>query len=311
MRMKKWLTGMLCGALLVPSLAWANPADITLRIDDATLGSTAEQGCIYINDAGRTMVPLRLVSESLGYDVTWQPDGAIQMTAKDGVRNVMLRVGDKRYASNGQTRQFSVAPLLKENRTYLPIRDMGELYGHVYWEKDSRTVWLSTKGERDYQVLDGRLFYADGQNLSEVRLPQGHAITKDVGVDPIMGKKRFGESVYLAIKEKTAWNEPMPLYRAEGNRLTYLTHIFPSQFLVDGDTVYYTDGVGAAGWSNEIHPERLYVAKVGGDTKAYALDFAVNVCTLGLKDGQLIATDETGHEKPIDLSRIQPENISV
>ena len=83
--------------------------------------------------------------------------------------------------------------------------------------------------------------------------------------------------------------------------LTYLTSVYPSSVYVDGNTVYYTDGTDAGPWHNPIVPNRLYAATIGGNTKTYTLDFAVNACTLDKVNGRLIATDSSGVQHVIEL----------
>lgn len=120
----------------------ADSTDVTLKINEAYVEATPEQGQAYISDVGRTMIPLRLVSESLGYTTQWQKDGSINISSEDKTIDVTLQVGSLAYSTNNETGQFSTAPTLKDDRTYLPARDFSELYGSIYWEGSSRTVWI-------------------------------------------------------------------------------------------------------------------------------------------------------------------------
>ena len=94
MKGKKVLSGLVCAAVLAaPGAAWADSTDVHLRINSASIGGSAAEGEAYISDAGRTMIPLRLVSEALDYQTDWQPDGSIHITSADGSVDVTLQVG--------------------------------------------------------------------------------------------------------------------------------------------------------------------------------------------------------------------------
>lgn len=137
-------------------------------------------------------------------------------------------------------------------------------------------------------------------------MPEGYTIYDPGGTDPILGQRVLNGTSYLALLCQDSWKEPTPLFRDDGDHLTFVTNIYPSSFCVDGDTVYYTDGFNAGAWSNPVEPNRLYAATIGGDTVSYTLDFAVNACVLDMVDGQLTATDGDGVQHVIDLSTLTP-----
>lgn len=92
----------------------------------------------------RTLVPLRLVSETLGYDVHWNDaDRSIRITQKD--RALDLKVGSKTAtisnAGTTQTVDLNVPPRIVENRTLVPLRFISENFGEkVDWDEANRTV---------------------------------------------------------------------------------------------------------------------------------------------------------------------------
>ncbi len=307
MKGKKLFSGLMCAALLAaPSAALADSSDVHLLINNAYIGGSEADGQAYISDAGRTMIPLRLVSEVLDYQTDWQPDGSIRIHSADGTVDVTLQVGSTAFTANDVSGTFETAPTLKNDRTYLPARDFTELYGDIYWDNDSRTVWIAQSDKMQYQVIDGRLLRADNDGIQQMALPEGYTIYDESAAYPIMSQCVINDTGYLAILCKGSWTEPLPLFRDDGDHLTYLTDIYPSCFCVDGDTVYYTDGFNAGGWSNPVEPNRLYAATIGGDTVSYMLDFAVNACVLDMVDGQLTATDGDGVQHVIDLSALTP-----
>lgn len=307
MKGKKIFSGLMCAALLAaPSAALADSSDVHLLINNAYIGGSEADGQAYISDAGRTMIPLRLVSEVLDYQTDWQPDGSIRIHSADGTVDVTLQVGSTAFTANGVSGTFETAPTLKNDRTYLPARDFTGLYGDIYWDNDSRTVWIAQGKDLQYQVIGGRLLRADNDGIQQMALPEGYTIYDPGGTDPILGQRVIDGTSYLALLCQDSWKEPAPLFRDDGDHLTFVTNIYPSSFCVDGDTVYYTDGFNAGAWSNPVEPNRLYAATIGGDTVSYMLDFAVNACVLDMVDGQLTATDGDGVQHVIDLNALTP-----
>jgi len=98
----------------------------------------------------------------------------------------------------------------------------------------------------------------------------------------------------------------LQLFRDENGALGYLTDIYASAFWVEGDRVYYTNGMGASGWIDPLAQNRLYETTLGGATRTYTLDFAVNTCDLRVVDGVLIARGMDGSERVVDLRTLVP-----
>lgn len=92
----------------------------------------------------RTLVPLRLISEALGYDVAWNDaDRSIRITQND--RALDLNVGSASAtvsrAGATQTVTLDVPPRIIENRTLVPLRFISENFGEkVDWDDANRTV---------------------------------------------------------------------------------------------------------------------------------------------------------------------------
>lgn len=299
MTKKSLLASLICATLLLtPTTALADSTNLRLLVNERAVNGSAEAGEAYINDAGRTMIPLRIVSESMGYTTNWQPDGSIRITNPAGTMDIILTVGSTTYTTGGKTGTFDTAPTLKNNRTYLPARDFSELYGSIYWDNDTRTVWIAQGNTVQYQVIGHTLMAATAEGIQPLAMPDGY-----VPDDTAIGVNRTIDGItYLGIPcNQQGQASPIPLFRVDENGLTQLTTVYPSSIYVDGSTVYYTDGPGTAPWGNPVQPNRLYAAAIGGDTQTYTLDFAVNTCTLDKIGGQLVAIDRNGVQHAINL----------
>lgn len=92
----------------------------------------------------RTLVPLRLISETLNYDVTWNgADRSVRIVQND--RAIDLKIGSTTaYALQSGTKKkiaMDVAPIIVKDRTLVPLRFISENFGEkVDWDGKSRTV---------------------------------------------------------------------------------------------------------------------------------------------------------------------------
>lgn len=106
---------------------------------------------VIIND--RTLVPIRVVAEALGYKVDW--DGANQaVDIHNDDMSLYLIIGSTAldryfYDYNGNlsgmdTIYADVAPQIINERTYLPLRAVGEGIGAtVDWDGNTRSVYIT------------------------------------------------------------------------------------------------------------------------------------------------------------------------
>lgn len=143
-------TGIMAMSLAVPAFATSYPAlevastDLTLVINGKTIETNEKIGQPFISTENRTMVPLRLVTEELGYGVMWDnTDHSVVVTGAGGLVNVEMQIGDTAYTANGVSGNFSRPLEMINDRAYLPARDFTELYGDIVWDNDTRTVTVT------------------------------------------------------------------------------------------------------------------------------------------------------------------------
>ena len=304
MNNKKMMAGLLTAGLLrVPNAALAESTDVNLIVNDTHVVSSEAEGQVYINDAGRTMIPLRLVSETLDYETNWQPDGSIQITSADGAVDVTLQIGSTAYTANGEAGTFETAPTLKNDRAYLPARDFTELYGSIYWDGDTRTVWIENGDAVAYRVLGNNLLRADADGIAPVTMPEGYEVSSLGKSDQVVSARVIDSVGYVAINYNMNHSQQCPLFRDDGEQMTYLATINGSaSFWVVGDTIYHTAGASAGPWSDYIDPNRLFKMTIGGETVSYDVGFAINVCTISVEDDVLTAVDGSGSVHEVNLS---------
>ncbi|WP_180270813.1 copper amine oxidase N-terminal domain-containing protein [Sporanaerobium hydrogeniformans] len=119
----------------------------SIRLEDGTTRNVVEgQPVLFINGTcvaedeviirnGRALVPLRVISEVLGYDVSWdQPTQTVHISQGD--KQIILTINQKEAMINNQVTQLDQMPILYKERTYVPIRFIGENFdAHITYGK--------------------------------------------------------------------------------------------------------------------------------------------------------------------------------
>lgn len=115
----------------------------------------------------RTMVPLRLISESLGYTVGWSKEEKTILINDDENNMLQLWIGKTTANAGSKHFEIDVAPLIKENRTFVPIRFIAENFKcKVDWDAKNKIVKISKeldprKEERKKLEVDEKIFLKD------------------------------------------------------------------------------------------------------------------------------------------------------
>lgn len=101
---------------------------------------------------GRTMVPVRAISETFGYKVTYvERAGKSVVQLSKGDLTVELTIGEtgivrKQAGVADRKLETDVAPYVKQDRTYVPVRFFAEQIGlDVQWDASHQTAILRVK----------------------------------------------------------------------------------------------------------------------------------------------------------------------
>ncbi len=95
---------------------------------------------------GRTMVPLREMFNIFQFTVSYHED-TYTISLKNDQMNVFFRIGDLRFFIEDdqgiRSRDLDVAPLLRNWRTYVPLRAIAEVMGaEVKWNSVNSSVYI-------------------------------------------------------------------------------------------------------------------------------------------------------------------------
>lgn len=329
--MKKMTAGVTMAAVLGLSAMPALGADVAskdlhLVVNGQTVTTNEDIGQPFITSAGRTMIPLRLVSEEFGYKTDWQQNGTIHITGDDGKVDVLLAIGADNYRANGKPGTFSEKPSLLNDRAYLPARDFMELYGVVTWDNATRTVTITTGQQPEPEQSDWTYSLGFGGDIQTVTKMYVQANNEKTGkviyltgaekiygdwvtdathyADYIMGKTKtingqdivsVGRNGLMGNNEVTLFQVP-DLDKVEGNtaELSYVHSVnATTDYTISNGYLYFTQGTAGPFVNN---PHALYFTKAGDHDSevTFELDFPVNACTLTVEDGTLVATEKDG-----------------
>src|SRR5665648_249462 len=141
--MKKLLSIILSITLILSSSATAL-ATVSVSINNAPVAFTSQSGAPFIDQANRTQVPLRATMETFGCNVSWESETNTAKVSKDGT-TVEVMIGQNYILKNNTKIAIDSAAIIKDGRTYLPIRAVLESFGaNVSWNNTSQTVMVSS-----------------------------------------------------------------------------------------------------------------------------------------------------------------------
>jgi hypothetical protein len=149
----KRLTGIIAVLVMavVCFLSWggnsvAAASEIGVTIDGKSVELQSGYGEPFIDSNNRTLVPLRGVMEAFGASVSWDETARKGNVEKNGT-TVQVPIGESYILVNGVTVKNDTSAVIKNERTYLPIRAVLEAFGAgVAWNAGSKTVVVRTDG---------------------------------------------------------------------------------------------------------------------------------------------------------------------
>ena len=112
--------------------------DIKIIVKGETVKSDAQP---FIEN-GRTYLPIRAISESMGVKVDWNAENKlVTLTSNNGI--IVFVINQDKYMVNGEPKSLDAPAKIVNGRTYLPVRAVGEALNlNVNWDGASKTVTL-------------------------------------------------------------------------------------------------------------------------------------------------------------------------
>jgi len=99
----------------------------------------------------RVLVPIRKIFEELGCEIEWLEETETVIAAKNNLL-ISLQIGKNKIilndieAKTSKVAEIDTAPIIKENRTLVPVRVISESLGYfVNWNESEQTVVINTR----------------------------------------------------------------------------------------------------------------------------------------------------------------------
>ncbi|ANF97391.1 hypothetical protein AR543_16195 [Paenibacillus bovis] len=145
------------------------------------------------NIKGSVMVPIRVISQNLGYQVKWD-QSAGQVNIDGEGKSIQLYIGKNAASVDNKTYSLNTAPVIQNGTTMVPIRLVSEQMGiGVHWNNSDKIVTLTSTGtstgggttsDADKATSENGLALVNGISFSESRL----LVTLDKSVTPKVSK---------------------------------------------------------------------------------------------------------------------------
>ncbi|MEI8217191.1 MAG: stalk domain-containing protein [Eubacteriales bacterium] len=187
---RKLLLPLLILILLFSFSTLSSASSIGVTIDNSKVAFSSEMGYPFIDSNSRTQVPFRATMEKFGCSVAWDQSSQMAVAVKNGT-TVKVPIGQKYIFKNGVKIVNDTAALVKDNRTYLPIRAVLEAFGaSVGWNAENQSVIVNT-------------IPSPVMKISFIDVGQGDSIFIDYGDYEILidaGTSDYGDKVANYIK---------------------------------------------------------------------------------------------------------------
>lgn len=141
---KVFLPSLILSGVFIANTASAATEPIQVYVNQERLQFDTDP----VIENGTTLVPFRTIFEKLGLEVTWD-DHNRTIQGKKGTLGIQLQLGNSTVYVNEEPKTIATPPQIINNRTFVPLRFIGEFSGaSVEWDADSRTISITTPIEQ-------------------------------------------------------------------------------------------------------------------------------------------------------------------
>ncbi len=252
--------GILLGMFLLGDKSYA--AEVGVSVNDEQVSFPDAKP--FISSSNRTMVPVRFISEHLGYELTWNEKAQTIKFTKNN-KNLYLRVGLH-------------DSVIIQSRTYVPLRFVAEsLDAEVLWDQKGRIakVYLDEIVEPTAPVDEPEITDQPDEVLVPASSnPQGwkQKATEIIetaelfyGVDYLYGAKAGRTDVFdcSSFTQYVYWKNGIKLKRASRPQFLYDgNQVLTREELRMGDLVFFSTGATAKKYDKEDYRRNGHVGIV-------------------------------------------------
>ncbi len=122
----------------------ADSCGVDIVLNEEKIIFSQQYGFPFIDENNRTLVPFRITLEEFGAEVSWDKDTNSAVASKGGI-TVIVPIGEN-YIYKNKTKIYNdTSAIIKDGRTYLPIRKVMEAFNcDVKWNSKNSNVLITT-----------------------------------------------------------------------------------------------------------------------------------------------------------------------
>lgn len=202
--------------------------------------------------SGRTFVPVRVIAQALGGNVSWDSAEKKVTITLDG-KTIELWIGNTTAKVNGETKVLDVPPYISNGRTMLPLRFIIENLGcEVVWNGPAQTITIyydATGSQPGTTGTSGQPGVPSGSNTIAGDTPSWLNDPSPAEVTPVSGGTVHTGTINPSGETWTANNGPHIVegeFRIEGSNAPALVIEAGTKVLFEEDAYIYV-GYGSAG----------------------------------------------------------------
>lgn len=178
MNMKKMIVSLMVivigvSSAMIPNQVYATQTSIAVLLNAKSVNF--RDALPFQDSQGSIMVPIRSISDALGADIiSTKKNGNMILDIRNGKNTVSMKVGHTTAIVNGKTKDYGTKIIVKQNRTFVPLRMVGEGFGQkVEWSAADRTVYI-TSPQNEVTVSDNKIGEIDrfGRKIRTNNLPK-------------------------------------------------------------------------------------------------------------------------------------------
>lgn len=142
------LVGAVLPTFVAPSAqAATDTSSVKVQLNDQLLQFPEVQP--FIDGEGTLQVPLRVLSEKLGYQVGWAKQGDdVTVTLQNKEQAIQLTTDEEQALVNSKPITLESSPTLKDGSTYVPLRFITETFGSaIEWNDANKIAIVEADGK--------------------------------------------------------------------------------------------------------------------------------------------------------------------
>lgn len=183
---------------------------------------------------GRMMVPLRTVSETLGFKVQWDAQNK-KVTVSNQGKTVILAINSCVAMVNGISCKMDAPARIISSHTFVPIRFMSDNLGYnVYYHQNSQTAFITydklVSNQEIKEILDNSNNYNSFPESAVMELKADKVLPSDIGLGDTwaMVKDVYGRPLNLVVNGNISNSlDDNAINQAENIVITYSSAFTP------------------------------------------------------------------------------------